>query len=374
MAEEEESGRGRGCCLAGGIGCLVLVIGTVVGSVMLWSWLSEPAPIVPAEHYPGQDTRAFMVVHMRPEHADYLARAGTVVQQAPVQGQQGEWARKLARAVPMRRMLPVQLTMVVQPGPEGEFNVNYVISMSRYLRLVTWMMRRGAKKSSQTVTWLDEDVPVLRTDRRYMLAPLENSMFITVDTPLAANWLERHRAALGDVPAEEEPPVPELDAAPRLVAAYQRVSRDAMVVFASLNQEGELRYLLEGMETDLKPEEQEALLAVIDAVQSVAGQINPAEGNTGRLTMFVETPDEESSEAARRVLEQLAAERQRFRDLAFETGEGYQGSVLLTVEATIDEWFRRTLTGAQDAGDEPGPGASLRETPAQPNQAPEGTP
>jgi hypothetical protein len=358
---------------AGGIGCGVLVIAFIVAVFMVWSWLSAPAPIVPAEHYPDQATRGFLVMHIRPEHADYLAQADTLIDRAPV-GDQAERLKE-ADAEDIKKVLPLQVVVVLDPDGEEEFQLSGVFAMSRYLRGMTWLLRRGSSNASETVTWIDEDVPVLRAqETQHLLVPVEDALMITADTAVAENWVKRHRAALADAGEAEELPVPELDTDARLAAAYGRATRDSMVAFALLNTNGELPYVMERLATNLEPDEREIILAAQDRVLSLAGQIAPVDNETGDLTLYVETPDRESADLVRQAIEQIAEENEGMQDVAFEVGEGHEGAMLLTVDARVIGWFEWSMRSFDKAAAQTDLQEPPVDTPVDTSAVPEDTP
>jgi hypothetical protein len=344
----------------------VLLVAVVIGAILIWSWLNTPAPVVPAEHYPEQATRAFMVVHMRPDHAQYVAGADTLVEQAPVGG--GRNVRvQTSDPEKLKKMLPVQLVMVLRPAEEGaeqKFRISSVFAMSRFLRGMTWVMRKSAASSDDVVTWLDEDVPMIRSeDGQDLLTPLENTVFVTPDTELAAVWLERHRAALELGDPEDELAVPELDVEPRLKEAYARLDREVLLKFVALNADGELQFLMEKMDPDLTLHEEQTLLAVLEKVISLAGQVNPVEENTGELKLFVEVPDEETATELQQVIQEISKDEKTGEspELEYTIGEGYDGAVMLTVQGRIKHWARRISRAASAA-------------PKAPQSAPSATP
>ncbi len=326
-------------CLGGCLGFIVIV-GAAIG---IGGWLMVRAmPVHPPETFVTEGTTALLVVRVEPENpavAEWAVRALThesLRGQVP-QDQFGPLRQDVPQSVDLARaMAPVQMVGILQPADEeGEFQGGGVISvyrMSRIFALATVGLRQEA---ISTTEYRDVDILALPTGARY--ARQRNNFMLADSKHLVEAWVARAEERRRDVREAGEagpaPPKPAGDE--RMVAAFERLDREAPVLFASSNAHGELEHLAKAL-PEGDPDELRALIEqAADRIVSMAGQVVALNPDDGQLTLWWECADADSAAALAQTLQE-ALPRLGEGEALSNLKVAAEGDTVVRVEARVE--------------------------------------
>ena len=346
--ERQEEGTRKkwwmGCC--GGCLGLALCVAIAAG-VWVWS-LFRTHPVMAPETFVDSRAHAFAIMQVSPEDEGFLkllkeqaqnpssALDLTEEQKHQLREQAGQMRKNLRQMTPLQLVVLARYVGDEEPAPEGQpgeaenaagplaktpnYQFSGVVSMKPYSGLVRLLVKGiisdFRNKGGRTEEYQGYDIGI--SPQGGCLAVARNNFMLATDKEQITRWIDAYeQGKKRDAEAKKGEEAPPAYRGPEaLKTMYDRLTRTAPLLFATVNSHGEIEDALKAVQK-IEPEgenkeQQEKLrklaqvLAETDVTSSkvkrAGGMFQIKAGNTGALDLHFSC---ESDEFARGLLSQL---------------------------------------------------------------------